>query len=448
MNWQRHTGDARAMYLRAPYPQSLPSSPAPHLPRICLVLHPPSCASDSWPPSVALSQPAQPPSSWEPPQHSRSSPESGVSTVPDSAVSGNVGTSPATATSLTGFSLVQDPSKQFWTSTQVDGRLLTLAVLDMQTAFTDAMNRPLPDFVELKAGLIGGSILVPGLYKWTTDVTISTGITLAGGPADTWIFQISGTLVQAANVQMTLIGGAVSSNIIWAVAGTGNILAQTDVVLGTNAIDHGCIYAQTAVALQKATVLCSGGVVVTPPPTSSSASVTSAPASSSASPTSSAPSTTYSAKCTPTATPCYTTAFEDLDGSVHGDDYLSYILTDTVDECISFCACRPGCAFANPYYDNNGKNTTMLTCAIYAGCHTAADATNTGGTNAGGWQRLQRVLEQRLLPRGVWPPALESSPLYSRHHKADLETRYYPSSIWFQCRYIILVSVIVNSPIL
>ncbi|KAJ7829928.1 hypothetical protein B0H14DRAFT_3143751 [Mycena olivaceomarginata] len=221
--------------------------------------------------------------------------KTGVSTVPASAISGNVGVSPATSSSLTGFSLIQDASKQFWTSTQVNGHLmgatdalptpglLTLAVLDMQTAYTDASNRPLPNFLELKAGLIGGSILVPGLYKWTTGVTITTGITLAGGPADTWIFQISGGLVQASAVTMTLIGGALSQNIIWAVAGTvsvganaqfaGNILAQTNVVIGTNAIDNGCIYAQTDVALEKATVLCSGGAV---PPVSSSAGSSSA----------------------------------------------------------------------------------------------------------------------------------------------------------------------------
>ncbi|KAJ7447643.1 hypothetical protein FB451DRAFT_777139 [Mycena latifolia] len=335
--------------------------------------------------------------------------KTGVSTVPNSAVSGDVGTSPATVTSLTGFSLVQDISHQFWTSTQVNGRLmgstdalptpglLTVAVLDMETAFTDAMNRPGPDFVGLNAGLIGGSILVPGLYKWTTGVSVATGITLAGGPGDTWIFQISGDFDQAANVQMTLIGGALSQNVIWAVAGTvtvgtdavlqGNILAETNVVIGTNAIDHGCIYAQTAVALQEATVLCSGGAVA-PPPVSSSAMSSAPPPTSvsatppptmSSAPTSTAPTTTYSAKCTPTAAPCYTTVFENLDASIHGDDYLSYILTDTVEECIDFCACRTGCAFANPYYDNNAKNTTMLTCAFYAGCHTAADATNTGG---------------------------------------------------------------------
>ncbi|KAJ6549871.1 hypothetical protein B0H19DRAFT_1264763 [Mycena capillaripes] len=237
--------------------------------------------------------------------------KTGVSTVPDSVVGGNVGVSPATISSVTGFSLVQDVSTQFWTSTQVNGRvmgatdglptpgLLTVAVLDMQTAFTDAMNRPAPDFIELKAGLIGGSILTPGLYKWTTGVSISTDISIAGGPADTWIFQISGTLEQAANVHITLVGGALSQNIIWVVGDTvtvganglfeGNILAQTDVVIGTSAIDHGCIYAQTDVALEKATVLCEGGIVTPPPtssPVSSSIPPTSTPASSSIPPSS------------------------------------------------------------------------------------------------------------------------------------------------------------------
>jgi len=339
--------------------------------------------------------------------------ETGVSTVPSSAISGNVGVSPATVTSLTGFSLVQDVSDQFWSSTQVNGRvmgatdalptpaLLTVAVLDMQTAYTDAITRPNPDFVELKAGLIGGSILAPGLYKWTTGVTISTGITISGGPGDTWIFQISGTLVQAANVDITLLGGALSQNIIWVVADTvtvgtnavfeGNILAQTNVIIATSAIDNGCIFAQTAVTLQEATVLCSGGAVI-PPPTSSGVSSTAPPTSSapssstappsltSSTPTSSSATATHSAECSPTAVTCYTTAFENLDASIQADDYLSYILTDTAEECIDFCSCHPsGCTFANSYYDNNAKNTTMLTCAYYASCHTAADATNFGG---------------------------------------------------------------------
>ncbi|KAJ7912354.1 antifreeze protein [Mycena leptocephala] len=203
----------------------------------------------------------------------------GVSNVPDSAISGDVGVSPATVKSLRGFNLVQDVSEQFWTSAQVNGRLmgatdglptpalLTVAVLDMQAAFTDAMNRPGPNFVGLNDGRIGGSILAPGIYKWTTGVTVAEGITISGSSTDTWIFQISGSFNQAKNVTATLVGGAHPQNIFWAIAGTvtvganaifqGNILAKNNVDIDTNATANGCIYAQTAVHLKETTVLSS-----------------------------------------------------------------------------------------------------------------------------------------------------------------------------------------------
>ncbi|KAJ7721286.1 hypothetical protein B0H16DRAFT_1699686 [Mycena metata] len=318
---------------------------------------------------------------------------SGVENVPTSAISGNVGVSPKTASSLTGFDLVQDPSGQFSTSTQVNGRLmgstdapptpslLSAAVLDMQNAFADAMTRPNPDFFALKNGRIGGANLIPGIYKWTTGVTIASGITLTGGPTD-----ISGSLNQAADVTINLSGGALPQNIFWAVAGTvtlnnntvfqGNILTKTNIDIGFNAVNNGCLYAQTAVFMKQATILCPGGVV-TPPPTSSAPT---APPSTSATPTSTVTTTTVTPQCTATAssTACATVAFQNLNASIHGDDFLTFTLTDTAEECIDFCACIPGCAFANPNFDN-GKNTTMLTCAVYSGCHTAADATNTGG---------------------------------------------------------------------
>jgi hypothetical protein len=79
-------------------------------------------------------------------------------------VAGNVGLSPASATYLTGFSLVLDASGKFSTSTQVTGELfaasytsptpsmLTTAISDMQTAYTDASGRTLPNFVNLGSG--------------------------------------------------------------------------------------------------------------------------------------------------------------------------------------------------------------------------------------------------------------------------------------------------------
>ncbi|KAF9078365.1 hypothetical protein BDP27DRAFT_1251938 [Rhodocollybia butyracea] len=203
--------------------------------------------------------------------------QSGVSTVPQSSITGDVGVSPIAATALTGFNLILDASGTFATSSQVTGQLfaasytaptpatLTVAVSDMQTAFTNA-NNAIPDFTEFAGGLIGGLVLTPGVYKWTTDVLInSEGVTITGTPLDTFIFQIAGTFNIAANASITLVGGALASNIIWAVASDvtanamahieGIILAQTAVTLQTGATMNGRILSQTSVALQSATVV-------------------------------------------------------------------------------------------------------------------------------------------------------------------------------------------------
>ena len=41
-------------------------------------------------------------------------------------------------------------------------------VSDMQTAYTEAAGRTIPDFTELGAGDVSGLTLVPGLTKWGT----------------------------------------------------------------------------------------------------------------------------------------------------------------------------------------------------------------------------------------------------------------------------------------
>src|SRR4051812_43928098 len=93
--------------------------------------------------------------------------KSAISTVPTSAVTGNVGVSPAAATFITGFSLTADATNVFSISPQVTGKAyaadytaptpsnLTAAVGDMQLAFTDAAGRA-PGGTELGAGNIGG----------------------------------------------------------------------------------------------------------------------------------------------------------------------------------------------------------------------------------------------------------------------------------------------------
>jgi hypothetical protein len=130
----------------------------------------------------------------------------------------------------------------------------------MEAAYLDAAGRTSPDFTEVGAGEIGGLTLPPGLYKWGTGVSISTDVTLSGGPNDVFIFQIAGTLLQASATRVTLTGGAQAKNVFWQVAdvvviGTtahfeGIVLAKTMVAVNTGASVDGRLLAQTAVTLQ------------------------------------------------------------------------------------------------------------------------------------------------------------------------------------------------------
>ncbi len=198
-----------------------------------------------------------------------------ISTVPASVITGDIAVSPAATSYLTGFSLTKVGTTSA-TSPQVTGNLygadmttptnsnLTTAVTNMGTAYTDAAGRPTPDFLNLGAGEIGGSTLTPGLYKWTTGVTISADAVISGSANDVWIFQIPGNLSLSAAKNLTLSGGAQAKNIFWQVAGTVNlgttshfegiVLCQTSITMGTGASINGRLLAQSAVILDSSTV--------------------------------------------------------------------------------------------------------------------------------------------------------------------------------------------------
>lgn len=202
--------------------------------------------------------------------------KSGISTVPPSALVGDLGLSPAAATFITGFSLTEDALGAFATAPQVTGNVyaanyaadtaavLTDAVADMQLAYTDAAGRA-SDFNELGAGDVSGMTLTPGVYKWSTGVTIPSDVTLAGNESDVWIFQIAQDLNLSSGTNIVLSGGALSEHVFWQVAGLvelgttahaeGIILAQTSVALQTGASLDGRLLAQTAVTLDSSTVV-------------------------------------------------------------------------------------------------------------------------------------------------------------------------------------------------
>jgi PKD repeat protein len=201
--------------------------------------------------------------------------KSGISTTGTTQILGNIGVSPIAATAITGFGLILDSSNQFSTSSLVNGKvyaanyasptpsMMTTAVSNMQTAYTKA-NGQAAGVTELGAGNIGGKTLAPGVYKWSTGVTIPTDVTLSGNSNDIWIFQVAQTLTISSGKKVILSGGAQAKNVYWVVAGqttlgtnsvfNGNILDKTAIVVNTGATLNGRALAQTAVTLQSNTV--------------------------------------------------------------------------------------------------------------------------------------------------------------------------------------------------
>jgi len=192
-----------------------------------------------------------------------------VNNIPTSAITGDIGLSPAATSFIAGFALTSETG--YSTSSQVNGKIyaadmanptptdLTTAVVNMTNAYNNAAGRLLPDFVELGAGGIGGLTLNPGLYKWTSTVNVSSDVTIYGNSTDVWIFQIAGNLSVSTEKRIILSGGAKAENIFWQVAGQatlgttshfeGVILSQTGITLQTGASLNGRALSQTAVVL-------------------------------------------------------------------------------------------------------------------------------------------------------------------------------------------------------
>jgi hypothetical protein len=200
--------------------------------------------------------------------------KTGITDVPASAITGDIGSSPITGAAMntvpcaevTGFIYEVDAGYTVGVCANVLPTDLTVgqSVADMQAAYTDAAGRTagVGPFLNLGAGTVTAQTLAPGVYTWGTPVSITGDITLNGTANDVWIFQLASTLDTAK--QIILAGNAQAKNVFWVVASTvslaataqftGVVLAQTNVALVTGASVSGRLLAQTAVTLQANTI--------------------------------------------------------------------------------------------------------------------------------------------------------------------------------------------------
>jgi hypothetical protein len=183
-----------------------------------------------------------------------------VTSTGPTVVTGDLGISPGTA--LVGFG----PGVVLGTK-HLNDAVAAAAQLDLTTAYNDAAGRAFPAAIPAD---IGGTIIVPGLYKAPVSLAITGNVILNG--AGVYIFQIPSTLTTSSGSQVILAGGASASNIFWQVGSSatigttsifyGNILAQASITVQTGATLSGRALARTgAVTLDTNAVSKSGGVL-------------------------------------------------------------------------------------------------------------------------------------------------------------------------------------------
>jgi hypothetical protein len=203
----------------------------------------------------------------------------GITNTGPTIITGNVGVSPLTGSSMTGFGI----SNVVGTIYGVDATgptgsvafpsMLTQAMIDLTTAFNDAKGRTVNPIAV--SGNIGGQTLYPGLYKSIGALEITSGDLTLDAQGDgnaVWIFQIASDFNMTTGRQVFLINGSKASNIFWQVGsaatfGTncvmkGTIMAYTKITFATGASLEGRALALTEAVTLESNVI--GGTADSP----------------------------------------------------------------------------------------------------------------------------------------------------------------------------------------
>jgi hypothetical protein len=194
--------------------------------------------------------------------------KTGVTGGANCVITGDMGVSPAAASTMTGFALAMATNGQHSTSAMVDGNVmaasyagecaaaLTKATDDVMTAYVDASTRKA---TATKGAALGGLTLEPGVYVYGAAVSIASDLTFDGGIDDVWIIYSAAAINVAASVDIILEGGAQAKNIFFSGATTmgiganasiaGILLFKTTIAFGADSSLNGRAFSQTAITL-------------------------------------------------------------------------------------------------------------------------------------------------------------------------------------------------------
>jgi hypothetical protein len=214
----------------------------------------------------------------------------GVTDVPTSSITGDVGLSPAAGTNYAGLTQAEVTGSIYSTDgtgpagNVDDPALLTTAKNDLTTAYVAAAGQPPTSTFNAGDNQLGGQTLTAGVYAFghaaTANITAASPLVLngQGDPNSVFVFQASSDLVTASNSVVQLVNGAQACNVFWQVGSSatlnssstfvGTIMALTSATLDSGATVQGRVLARNgAVSLDANTI-------TTPPACTAAASTT------------------------------------------------------------------------------------------------------------------------------------------------------------------------------
>ncbi len=232
-----------------------------------------------------------------------------ITNTGSTTITGDIGLSPGTA--VTGF-----PPGIVSGTTQVANAQSLAAQTSATAAYLTAASAT--PATSIAGGVLGGLTLNPGVYNYTSALSLTGTLTLnaGGNPAAVFIIQSGSTLTTASGSAVMLAGNAQACNVFWQVGSSatlgtttsfaGTILALTSATLNSGAQVNGRVFAQTgAVTLDgnAITVPTCAATTVTTTTTSPTTTTTTSPTTTTTTP----PTTTTTVPVTTTTSPTTTT---------------------------------------------------------------------------------------------------------------------------------------------